>query len=372
MAQKPRILHLTHEMAIGGTQQVISQLVTNLDSERFDCEIGCLDGEVGSIGDRLQSAGTVFHVFHRGDGFDLELVKAVRRLLKKEKYDLVHCHQYTPYVYGIFASMFTGTKVVFTEHGRFHPDRYSWKRRLINLVLGRLTHSIVAISVATRQALAHYEWFSEKQIKVIYNGLEPYKASGNLTPWREQFGIPDGVLVFGTIARFDSIKNIPMMINAFKDVYGNNPNTRLLLVGDGDERSKLEELAQESGVADAVIFTGFQQDTAKLMSLIDVYLLSSFSEGTSMTLLEAMSSGTCSIVTGVGGNVELIEHGVSGIVVKSEDTSALAVSMSALAIDPDRREILGKEASKKFNERFSITSMIDGYSQTYDNVLGQG
>jgi glycosyltransferase involved in cell wall biosynthesis len=148
MSHKARILHLTHEMAFGGTQQVISQLVTNLDSERFYCEIACIDGKVGSLGEKLQSNGTNVHVLHRGSGFDFALVKAVRKLLKDEKFDIVHCHQYTPYVYGIFASLFTRVKVVFTEHGRFHPDSYSWKRRLVNPVLGKLTDSIVAISVA--------------------------------------------------------------------------------------------------------------------------------------------------------------------------------------------------------------------------------
>lgn len=370
MSYKPRILHLTHDMAIGGTQQVISQLLTHLDGDRFHCEIACIDGAVGSLGEKLQSNGIKFHVFHRGNGFDLALIKAVRKLLKDEKFDIVHCHQYTPYVYGIFASIFSGAKVVFTEHGRFYPDSYSWKRRLVNPILGKLTDSIVAISAATGRALADYEWFSRNQIKTIYNGLEPSTVSSDLNHWRMQFGIPEGMLVYGTIARFDPIKNISMMINAFKEVHGKNANTRLLLVGDGDERSMLENLAREAGVEDSVIFTGFQQETAKLMSLIDIYLLTSFSEGTSMTLLEAMSSGTCSIVTGVGGNVELIEHESSGVIVESEDTPALASWMSVLATDQEKCRALGDEAAKVFNENFSITTMIDGYSRTYENVLG--
>lgn len=372
MSQKPRILHLTHEMAIGGTQQVISQLVTNLDTERFDCEIGCIDGEVGALGESLQETGTGFHVFNRGSGFDLDLVKAVRKVLKDGQFDIVHCHQYTPFVYGIFASLFTGVKVVFTEHGRFHPDSYSWKRRLVNPVLGKLTNSIVAISAATGRALAHYEWFSQNQIRVIYNGMESAAEQGSAVDaahWREKFNIPEDVLVYGTIARFDPIKNIPMMIHAFKEVHDSNPETRLLLVGDGEDRHQLENVAREAGVADVVIFTGFQKETAKLMSLIDIYLLSSFSEGTSMTLLEAMSSGTCSIVTRVGGNVELIEHESNGIVVDSEDTAALASWMASLAADPAKRKALGEEATRVFNRQFSIATMIDGYSRLYEKAL---
>jgi len=130
--EKPiRILHITHEMAIGGTQQVINQLITNLDSQRFDCEIACIDSEVGELGEKLQNLGTKIVVFQRGSGFDFNLIRQLKALIKLEKYDVVHCHQYTPYVYGIFASLFSKSKVVFTEHGRFHPDGYSWKRRVV-------------------------------------------------------------------------------------------------------------------------------------------------------------------------------------------------------------------------------------------------
>lgn len=369
MSKKPRILHLTHEMSIGGTQQVISQLVNNLDPERFTCEVACIDGLVGSLGEKLEANGTNFHVFHRGTGFDISLVKAVRRLLTERKIDIVHCHQYTPFVYGIFASLLTGVKVVFTEHGRFHPDRYSWKRRLVNPALGKITDSIIAISAATGRALAHYEWFSEKQIKIIYNGLQPPIFSGDFGLCREEFGIREGTIVFGTIARFDPIKNIPMMISAFKEVHSKNPNTCLLLVGDGAEFLALQQLACELGVEDSVVFTGFQQETAKLMSLIDIYLLSSFSEGTSMTLLEAMASGTCSIVTKVGGNVELIQHQLSGIVIESEDTLGLADWMSVLAADPNQRRSLGDKARKVFSENYSISTMVEAYTSTYEEVL---
>ena len=369
MAKIPRILHLTHEMAIGGTQQVISQLVGNLDGERFDCEIGCIDGLIGQLGEELQASGTQFHVFNRGPGFDLELIKSIRNVLKKNDFDVVHCHQYTPYVYGMFASLFTGVKVVYTEHGRFYPDSYTWKRRLVNLVLQKFTDSIVAISAATGKALTDFEWFSAKQIDIIYNGLEPGKASHDLSHLREKFGIKEEHFVFGTIARFDSIKNIPMMINAFKEVHSANSNARLLLVGDGDERQMLEGLAQDAGVADAVVFTGFQQNTADLMSLIDIYLLTSFSEGTSMTLLEAMSSGTCSIVTRVGGNVELIEHEVNGVSVESDDTPALVSCMSALLKDSEKRMSLGAQAAEVFKQRFSVAVMVEAYCATYEKLL---
>ena len=365
--ERLRVLHLTHEMGVGGTQQVISQLVKNLDASRFDCSIACIDGEVGMIGEELQQGGVRFHVFHRTAGFDRELIRQLKALLKEQQIDIIHCHQYTPYVYGAMAALFTGVRIVFTEHGRFYPDRYSWKRRLVNPLLGQMTHAIVAISSATADALGHYEWFSRKSIKVIYNGTAIPAAKANET-FRSDVGIDENTLVFGTIARFDEIKNLPMMIDAFKQVHDNHPHTRLLMVGDGDERQMLEQLVEKHNLTDSVIFTGYQSDTASYMAVIDLYLLTSFSEGTSMTLLEAMANETCSIVTAVGGNVELIEHLANGVVVDSGDTNTLAQWMSKLANDPGHRKKLGEQARLTYEQKFSVEQMAAHYAATYDQV----
>jgi glycosyltransferase involved in cell wall biosynthesis len=354
-------------MGVGGTQQVISQLVKNLDASRFDCSIACIDGEVGMIGEELQQGGVPFHVFHRTAGFDRELIRQLKALLKEQQIDIIHCHQYTPYVYGAMAALFTGVRIVFTEHGRFYPDRYSWKRRLVNPLLGQMTHAIVAISSATADALGHYEWFSRKSIKVIYNGTAIPAAKANET-FRSDVGIDENTLVFGTIARFDEIKNLPMMIDAFKQVHDNHPHTRLLMVGDGDERQMLEQLVEKHNLTDSVIFTGYQSDTASYMAVIDLYLLTSFSEGTSMTLLEAMANETCSIVTAVGGNVELIEHLANGVVVDSGDTNTLAQWMSKLANDPGHRKKLGEQARLTYEQKFSVEQMAAHYAATYDQV----
>jgi len=376
MSHKYRILHLTHDMGIGGTEQVICQLISNL-GDQYQCDIACIDGKIGPLGQQLKQQGIRFSVFNRRPGFDIALIGSIRKLLRENNYDIIHCHQYTPYVYGICAALFGPTRVVFTEHGRFHPDSYSWKRRLVNPLLGWCTDSIVAISAATARALAHYEWFSARAIDVIYNGIDPDSGAPNSrlqgelnSELRSTLGIPAKHVVFGTIARFDPIKNIPMMIESFAEIHRGNENTTLLLVGDGDERAKLEQLVKQSGLSDAVVFTGYQEDTASFMAVMDIYLLTSFSEGTSMVLLEAMSTGTCSIVTAVGGNVEIIEHDVTGLIVESEDVPALSRCMKQLAEDPALRTRLGDAATAVFNKRFSVATMSNRYSETYDRVLG--
>jgi len=369
--KKKRVLHLAHEMGVGGTQQVIRQLICNLDDSLYECSVACIDGYVGMIGEQLQDDGIRFHVFNRQPGFDRALISDVRSLIAEQSIDLIHCHQYTPWSYGALAAIFTDVKVLFTEHGRFYPDSYSWKRRLINPLLARGTDSIVAISAATADALAEYEWFSRSAIDVVYNGFEAQPESTPPVDVLTQFGIASDAIVFGTIARFDPIKNLPIMIEAFRAVKLQVPDAILLLVGDGDERDRLEAMVREADLQNSVIFTGYQSDTARLMSVIDVYLLTSFSEGTSMTLLEAMASQKPSIVTSVGGNVEIITHMKHGLVIESEDTKALIDRMCELAGSEDYRTQLGEAAVQEYSRRFSVDSMTGQYEAIYQRCLGR-
>lgn len=170
-----KVLHVTFNMGIGGTEQVIRQLIGGLDKIGVQNEVFCIDGTVGSMGRELEAAGVPFHTFVRQPGIDRALVAAIRETLGREKFDIVHCHQYTPYFYGWLAAFGTGTRVVFTEHGRFHPDRPRYKAILVNPVLARLTPRIVAISQATATALVRNEFIPRSRIQVIYNGIARFE-----------------------------------------------------------------------------------------------------------------------------------------------------------------------------------------------------
>ncbi len=365
MSQRLKILHLTHDMGIGGTEQVIKQLITGLDQAKFDCQVLCLDGQIGPLGNQLQAQGIVIDNLHRQPGFDLALIKAIRDVLRIQQVDILHCHQYTPYFYGVLAAMFTNVRVIYTEHGRFHPDGYSWKRRVVNPLLNLATDSITTISEATRQALIHYEWFPARSIKVIYNGIRDNASDIANTKDRSSIELPDEAIVFGTIARLDSIKNHRMMLDSFSIVRKQRPDTRLLIVGDGPERDALNNHAQALGIESSVLFTGFQTDTPRFLAFMDVFLLSSFSEGTSMTLLEAMSFSKPCVATAVGGNIELLQHRESGLLSESGNSEDFANSMLEVLADSALKETLGRNARNVFLSKFELNYMIEAYWRLY-------
>jgi glycosyltransferase involved in cell wall biosynthesis len=156
---------------------------------------------------------------------------------------------------------------MFTEHGRFHPDRHRYTALPINPLM---PPAIVSISEATRESLVRYEFIPRTKI-------------------RESLGIPEEAFVVGTVSRLDPVKNQPMMLRAFQSFSECNPNAWLLMVGGGPDRQHLEQLAIQLQISKRTVFTGYVNKPAQHPAAMDVFLLSSHTEGASMTLLEAMS-----------------------------------------------------------------------------------
>lgn len=365
------IVHLTFDMRIGGAEQVILSLAVHTDSERFHVQILCLDPHIGPFGRQMQEKGITVEALDRHPGFDFSLIKKIRRFFLSRRIDVAHCHQYTPFVYGVLAAIGTQTKIIFTEHGRFYPDTRRPKRVLANPLLSLITAHITAISSATRQALIDYENFSPKKIRVIYNGIDDKRfvdpGSHVTSDFKNKLHIPENARILGTVARLDSIKNQPMMLKAFKEIHHSLPDTYLLIIGDGPEREKLEQLTRDLDIESRVIFTGFKENTHLYYKIMDLFLLTSFSEGTAMTLLEAMASSVPCIATNVGGNPEIVVHNETGTLVPDNDHHALAEAVISLLQDQQKIDRFGKQGRTRFENLFSVQKMVDAYQYLYEN-----
>lgn len=366
------VLHITFNMGFGGTEQVIRQLLMHLPKDRFTNEILCIDGKVGEIGQGLEAEhGTRVHRLERQPGLDWRLALNIRRLIKHGDFSIVHCHQYTPWFYGWLGSLGTGVRLVFTEHGRFHPDTYRRKAWLINKFMALTTQHLVAISKATREALTEYEFIPRRWVQVIYNGIAPLKENPEKAEkLRESLGIPESGFVCGTVSRLDPVKNQRMMLKAFSMLHRDCDNNWLLMVGDGPDSTMLKQYAVELGIAERVVFTGFQSEPGPYLAAMDVFLLSSHTEGTSMTLLEAMSLGKPCVVTNVGGNPELVNHGVNGLLVPTDNPDAMFQAMAGLQKNSDQMESMGQKAQNRFHLEFAAEQMAQQYAGCYQPTEG--
>lgn len=368
-----KVAHLTFDMRIGGTEQVIMNLVTDPNSPDIEHRILCIESPLGPFGQRLLAQGMTIESWHRKPGFDRRLIKELRQYLRSNAIDILHCHQYTPWSYGTLAAIGLQTRVIFTEHGRFYPDSSSWKRRIINPVLAYFTDHITAISDATRHALTTFEFIPADRIQLIYNGIAPLTYAtadhAQIAAYKVQYQLPDDCLVMGTIARMDPIKNHELMIQVCARINHLGIDCRLIIVGDGEHRAQIEHTIQNENITDKVILTGYKPEPKCFFGLFDVFLLTSFSEGTSMTLLEAMSLGIPSVVTDVGGNPEVITDNFSGLVVPSDDLTACTDAVLRIFKAPAKQQQFADNALIAFKQRFHVTVMHQSFNQIYKSCV---
>jgi glycosyltransferase involved in cell wall biosynthesis len=368
--EKTHIAHVTFNMDYGGAEKVIEHIVKAADKSKYHMSVLCLDQPIGPVGQQLRYGGTQVAGFNRQPGFDYRLIVQMKRYIRQKKIDILHCHQYTPYTYGLFASLATRTKVIFTEHGRFYPDQRRLKRYLLNPLLNRLTSAVTAISTATATALVNFEHFPRKKVRVIYNGI----AANDANQYRAHpcdFNFPANAFVLGAVGRLDTIKNQKLMLHALTNPSVDMPDLYLLIIGDGPERRNLEQLALDLKIRDRVIFAGWQENPAPFYALMHVFLLTSFSEGTAMTLLEAMAAGVPAVVTNAGGNSEIIQDGATGFIIPNDDQAALVEKIKCLKTNPELRRKLGAEAQRRFQAHFTVEKMVSGYRQLYDEITAE-
>jgi glycosyltransferase involved in cell wall biosynthesis len=365
-SKHPKVLHVVLSMVVGGAERLVYDMVRYpvfADNPPVVC---CLDA-LGELGEKLQREG--YSVFHknRKRGLDWTVITWLREIIRREKITVVHAHQYTPLFYAVPAALLAGrVKVVYTEHGRFYPDRKSWKRTLVNPLLALGVDHLVSISHATADAMAEYDNFPRRRIQVIHNGIDSSRMNPvfDKSAKRQELGLSETSRFIGTAARLNSIKNIPMMLRGLKLVLQQIPDTCLVIAGQGGEEESLRQLADELRIADRVKFIGLRFDLPEIYPLFDVFLLTSFSEGISITLLEAMASGVPAVVTDVGGNREVAVEGETGYLVPVDDDRLLAVRMCELLQGTDRGS-WGRAAEKRVNEDFSVTGMMGEYQKLY-------
>ena len=214
--------------------------------------------------------------------------------------------------------------------------------------------------------MVDYEYIPASKIEVIYNGIAELEGNNTANQQlRKKLSLSEDTLILGTIARLDPIKNHRLLISSFAKVHNKYPKSILLIVGDGEMRSNLEKLVKQLDISDKVIFTGFQVNPAEYLQLMDIFLLPSLSEGTAMTLLEAMSLSKACIVTDVGGNPEIIEDKVSGLVTPSDDENMLVAACELLLKDSKLRKKLGDAGRTQFEEKFAVQCMLKNYQEIY-------
>jgi len=371
--KKKKICQLVLGLPVGGTEVLACRLGQRLRGE-FDFLFVCLD-EIGSLGESLQKEGFRVVSLKRQPGIDWRCSLRLSRLIRQEKVDAVHAHQYTPFFYSMTARLFgSRVPVLFTEHGRFLPDHPRRKRMIFNRCFLRRKDRCVGVGNAVRQALIQNEGIPESRVGVIYNGIDmsPYQngpPGADRALVRAELGLNDNDFVVAQVARLDYLKDHFTAIRAIERVARECDRVRLLLVGDGPERATIEAEIQKRGVSSHVRLVGIRSDVSRVLAASDAFLLTSISEGIPLTIIEAMCAGLPVVSTRVGGIPEIVEDEVTALLADAGDDEGLAHRLLRLAAAAQLREEMGQRGRVHAISHFSENRMHSEYAALYCEML---
>ncbi len=298
--------------------------------------------------------------------FELRFLQSLLRLIEEQDIDLIQSHLLGSNVYAALAGLLSGTPVVATYHGMVDISPNERFRRLKKWVMRRGIKRFVAVSERLMHAIEQNNLLDRSRTTVIYNGVDMYRY-GTTKAWPD-----NGQLVIGSLGNIRQPKAYDVLLETAWRVADRYPGVRFVVGGEGKGRSLYRQLVEQRrrlGLDEIVDFRGFVEDSAAFLAELDLFLLTSSSEGFSIVTIEAMAAGLPVIATRCGGPEEILEHGVDGLLVPVNDPDAIALAIVGLIEDPERAWSLARQGRQKARERYSMDRMVESYQTLYEQAL---
>lgn len=378
MAEPYHILYVLHSLGRGGTENGVVNLLNRMDPARFRFTIALTERNRDML-ERVERPGVEVVSVRRRWGNDPLYPAQLYALCRRIRPDLIHTRNFSC-IEGLAAGRLAGVRAVLhSEHGRDVDEAVSFKRRRVFLrsLLYRFADRVVTVSEELREALLAQVDVAPEKLQCVPNGVDlgRFAVRGGREKVRREFGVAPGEVVIGSLGRHDPVKDYRSLIRGFASLVASRrndpslPRVRLVLCGEGPEHAALRALAAELGLADDVVFPGFRNDVPDVLAAFDAFVLPSVTEGMSNAILEAMATGLPCIATQVGGNGELVSHGVNGLLVPPASPESLAAAMHVVADDADERHRMGHASRRRAEFRFSLDGMIARYEDLYEGLI---
>jgi glycosyltransferase involved in cell wall biosynthesis len=367
--ERPRtVLHTIETGGPGGAERMLIHLATGIGPD--------YRSEVALIRDRwlaatLRGRGVPVTILRYTSNRFAVTLRDLVKLIRTRNVALLHTHEFFMNTVGLMASWLTGVPLVATVHGRNHYTENA-RRRLTYRLLGMFAGRLVTVSEANKRFLVEQVGIPSKRIKVIANGV-PVDASApaaTLSALRESLEIDPHHRVVAAVGSLYPVKGHKYLIDAMPSVLRRFPQTVFAIVGQGGLREELEAHAARLGIAGHLRFLGHREDVHELLSICDIFVLPSLSEGMPLALLEAMAAGLPAVATRVGGITEVLEDQETGLLVPAGDSAALADKITTLLGDAPLAKQLGEAARQVAASRFSLAGMTSAYQGVYSELIG--
>jgi len=369
--ERKKVMHVLQYFNVAGAENVVKNLVLNMDPSLFDSEIAVLN-ETGINGIEMLKLGYAVHGLNwtSENISGPKLTVKLRSLLDRRKVDLIHAHNFTPWLFSCFAKAFSETKLCVTIHGFIHGVE-KLSKRIQLLILSFLTDQIILVSDILPNQFRSISKLLVKKTEVISNGinLTPFQSDLCTDYVRTNMGVQKDDFVLATVGRLYRVKNLEMQIRLVRYLKTYIPNIKLVIAARILPYAEtLRSLAEQLEVSERIVFLGLRKDVPDLLRASDIFLLTSYTEGASLAILEAMAAGLPVIASDVGGNGRLIDHGKNGLLFDVNDLECLANHVLDLYKHPHNRQLLGTAAKSKARN-YSVESMVRGYEMVYEKIL---
>lgn len=367
--KKLRVLQVTRFLNIGGLETVVMRLSKQLVKEGLEVDILCLCGVDKEYIKELEGLDiTIYSILKKGR-WDFYFFKRVAEFIRTEQYDIVHAHSGCFLYAAIFSKMAGIKKTFFTAHGI--PIFTAFRYRVEDNLACLLTKRVISVSSEIQQFMKSWLLCSSVKFVTIVNGIDTslfrqVATLENKRRIRRKYNLPVKCKIIGSVGRLEAVKNYEMLLYVVRILLDRGAlDISCVVVGEGAQYDFLVDLACKLSISEKVYFLGMQYDIAEIVSSFDVFVLTSITEGTSISLLEAQSCKVPAVVTDVGGNGYVVEHGVTGYVCAVNDTERMAHNISAMLCDSEGLEQMGNKARLRVLELFSLETMTQKYMKIY-------
>ena len=363
-----RIVHLLENLNMGGAERVVIDLVREQQRGGHDCAVICLF-QPGAMVHELSEAGIPVTALYKAAGPSLRALRHLRRLLRQHRAEVLHSHNAMAHYYGVVASVGMNLARINTRHG-MGTLLGNWRQQLLYSLAMRLTDRACFVCNAAQQRFIHDGLVPAEKSAVVYNGIDTGKFSTGGCPGalHQLLDLDPSARLLISVGRLNPAKNHPLLIEAFARLAVRYPDLHLVLIGDGAGMAALKQLRQRHGLSDRIHFPGARADVPALLADASLFVLSSLTEGFSLSLLEAGAARLPVVATDVGGNGEIIADHERGLLVPSADAAALATAIAVLLDAPAQAASFAGALQQWVMDHCTLPVMAASYAQIYQEA----
>jgi len=371
--QEPvRVLYIVDQLTeMGGAERLLVKMIRSLPKERFRCSVVTFQIDCGLFSS-MPCDVRVLPLRKSYNAQALRLSLELRRFIRSEGVSIVHTFFETADLWGGLVSRLSRVPIILSSRrdmGILRRPKHALAYRFVNPLFTR----VLAVSEEVRRCCIEVDHLRPERVETVYNGVEfPSFPLESRDACRERLGLSHFKEIVLTIGNIRRVKGIDIFLRAAANVCKSHPSALFVIVGDNHDPvhfNELNELISELGISRNVLLYGPSEDVGRFLAACDIFCLPSRSEGFSNALIEAMGAGVPCVATRVGGNVEAIEHNRSGVLVPSEDATALSSAIDELLDDPTRARVLGREARETVHARFSHEAMMTHLTNIYERLF---